>query len=143
MQGGTPVPAAIAALARFPWDNDAELVTLTGADAVRTLQDYLAGKRGALDVQQWADALEGRDAIGREPGLEDELTEFLCEMATPEVAGSLTLEVAKRRVQLKRPQRTVARTICIFETGRAGTAMAVWSFKTSRQRTVRVVDNLG
>jgi hypothetical protein len=99
VQRRAPVPKAIAALARFKWDSDSELVNLTRADAVRALQDYLSGKVTAEDVHQWADALEVRDDIGREPGFEDELTEFLFEIATPEVAGTLTPELAKQWVQ--------------------------------------------
>lgn len=94
-----PVPQAIAALADFSWDSDTELVNLTRADAVRVLQDYLAGKLTVQDVQYWADALEVRDDIGREAGFEDELTEFLFEMATPDVAGPLTPELATQWVQ--------------------------------------------
>lgn len=99
VQRRAPVPEAIAALARFPWDSDTELVALTRADAVRVLQDYLAGTLTAEDAQQWADALEVRDDVGREPGFADELTEFLFEMATPEVAGPLTPELATQWVQ--------------------------------------------
>lgn len=98
-----PVATATAALASFDWDSDRELVNVTCADAVRVLQQYLAGKLTAEDCQQWADALEVRDDVGREPGFEDELTEFLFEIATPEVAGTLTPERAQHWVQALQP----------------------------------------
>jgi hypothetical protein len=90
-----PVNMATGALARFGWDSEQELVTLTRADATRTLTRYLTGELSADDVEQWADALEVREDVGREPGFGDELTELLFQLATPEVAGKITPETAK------------------------------------------------
>ncbi|RJQ81374.1 hypothetical protein [Amycolatopsis panacis] len=99
VQRRVPVPQALAALTDFAWDSDTELVTLTRADAVRSLRDHLDGTLTDRDLQSWADALEVRDDIGREPGYEDQLTEFLFEIATPEVAGPLTPERATHWIQ--------------------------------------------
>lgn len=95
-----PPAQASAALARFGWDSEDELVTLTRADVLRVLRDYAAGRLTAQDVTRWAEALEGRDDVGREAGYEEPLTEFLYEAATPEVAGALTPEFAQRWIAL-------------------------------------------
>ncbi|HEY0806159.1 MAG TPA: hypothetical protein VGD84_13880 [Pseudonocardiaceae bacterium] len=91
-----PVAEASAALARFGWDSDDELVTLTRADVLRVLRDYAGGRLTAEDIARWAEALEGREDVGREAGFDEPLTEFLFEAATPEVAGPLTPESAQR-----------------------------------------------
>ena len=91
-----PVADATAALARFGWDSDDELVTLTRADVVRVLRGYTDGALTVDDVHAWAEALEGRDDVGREAGFADALTEFLFEAATPELAGPLSPDAARR-----------------------------------------------
>jgi hypothetical protein len=92
----TPVAVASAELARFGWDSEVELVTFTRADALRIQRRYAAGTLSAEAVAQWAEAVEGRDDIGREVGFAEPLTEFLFELATPEVAGPLTPELLAR-----------------------------------------------
>ena len=87
---------AAAALASFGWDSEDELVTLTCVDALRVLRGYSNGTLTGEDVQRWAEVLEGRDDLGREAGFEESLTDFLFELATPEVAGCLTPELAHR-----------------------------------------------
>ncbi|WP_326948645.1 hypothetical protein OG439_07610 [Amycolatopsis sp. NBC_01307] len=91
-----PVRDAVAVLAGYKWDSDVELVNLTRADATRVLRGYLSGALTAEEAQRWAEALEVRDDVGREQGFEDELTEFVFEMATPEVAGALTSQRAQQ-----------------------------------------------
>ncbi len=87
---------AVAVLAGYKWDSHIELVNLTRADATRVLRDYLSGALTAEEAQHWAEALEVRDDVGRERGFEDELTEFVFELATPEVAGPLTSQRAQQ-----------------------------------------------
>lgn len=91
-----PIHDAMAALGRFAWDSDEELVDLTSMDAVRLLNGYLDGRLSADDCREWAEGLEVRDDVGREPGREEELNEFLFEIATPEVAGALTPQRAQQ-----------------------------------------------
>ncbi|WP_027944924.1 hypothetical protein [Amycolatopsis taiwanensis] len=91
-----PVRAATSALSRFNWDSEDELVPLTRGDAIRVLRGYLDQTLNTEDIQLWAESLEGRDDVGREPGFADQLTEFLFEVATPELAGPLTPELAQR-----------------------------------------------
>lgn len=91
-----PVQRAVDALARFEWDSDEELHTLTRADALRLLERYQRHELTAEDCQLWAEALEGRDDLGLEDGFEDKLKEFLFEIATPELTKPLTPQSACR-----------------------------------------------
>ncbi|GAA4669475.1 hypothetical protein [Amycolatopsis dongchuanensis] len=95
VQHRTSVDDATRALARFPFDSDDELVPLTRADAVHLLDQYLRGLAAADEVRRWAEALEVRDDVGREPGFEDTLNELLFELATPEAAGPLTTDAGQ------------------------------------------------
>ena len=78
-----PIAAAVSHLRRFPWDCDAELVTLTGSDLIRVLDRYLQGDLSNTDVEEWAEALEGRDDVGYEPQLSDTLKQIIFELANP------------------------------------------------------------
>lgn len=78
-----PIPVAISRLRRFPWDSDAELVTVTPTDVTRILDAYLVGELSNTDVEDWADALEGRDDIGYELDQSDTLREIIFELANP------------------------------------------------------------
>jgi hypothetical protein len=88
----TPVESARAELAGFGWDSDDELVSLTRADALRVLRRYADGTLSADTVAEWAETIEGRDDVGREPGFEQQLNDFLFEFANPDLAGPLTPE---------------------------------------------------
>jgi hypothetical protein len=85
-----PPGQAAASLQRFPWDSDVELRTLTRVDAVRALRRYGAGGLSADELEQWAQALEGRDDVGLEDGYEDLLKDFLFELSTPELTEPIT-----------------------------------------------------
>lgn len=78
-----PIPAAISHLRRFPWDSDAELVTLRGNDLIRILDAYLDGELSNSEVEEWAEAVEGRDDIGYEPQQRSVLRQIIFELANP------------------------------------------------------------
>ena len=78
-----PIPVAISRLRHFSWDSDAELVTLRGSDLIQILDKYLQGELSSTDVEEWAEALEGRDDIGYESRLSDTLRQIVFELANP------------------------------------------------------------
>jgi hypothetical protein len=91
-----PVEQAAAALADFPWwDSDEELVELTRSDAMRLLTAYTDHALSADDCRRWAEALEGRDDVGLQPGAGDALKDLLFELSTPEITESLTPQRAQ------------------------------------------------
>ena len=89
-----PVAQAAAAMAMFPWDSERELVTFTRADGLRAIARLARGVATGADLRAWAEALEGRDDVGLEPGAEGVLKDFLFALATPELEGELTPEAA-------------------------------------------------
>jgi hypothetical protein len=85
-----PVPAAVEALARFGWDYDDELVTVTSTDVARILGGYLEGRLPPEQVTAWAQAIEMRDDLGLESRNEETLKQVIFEMATPELFEALS-----------------------------------------------------
>jgi hypothetical protein len=90
----TPVPEAAQRLKEIPWDSDVGLVTLTRTDGRRLLDAYLDGSLGDEAVEQWANAIEGRDDIEMEEGYEALLKDFVFELATPEITRRITRSTA-------------------------------------------------
>jgi hypothetical protein len=84
------LPDAISRLKQFPWDSEAELVALTRTDTRRLLHEYLEGALSADSVEEWANAVEGRDDIGFEKGFEALLKDFVFELANPDLAQRMT-----------------------------------------------------
>lgn len=89
IRGDLPVPEARVRLGRFPWDSDTELVTLTRHDLVRIIDRYLSGGIDGGDVEQWAEAIEGRDDVGYEASVADRLRQVVFELANPDLAVPL------------------------------------------------------
>ncbi len=81
-------------LAAFGWDSDAELVSLSRTDALTIVERYLRDEASAEAVREWADAVEAREDIGYEQGAEEVLSNFIFELANPEITRPLTQEVA-------------------------------------------------
>ncbi len=47
----------------FSWDSEQALVILERQDVANILHHYLSGKLSSADVENWADAIEGREDI--------------------------------------------------------------------------------
>jgi hypothetical protein len=84
------------ALSKFPWDSNQELVKLRAQDIAHMLEGYLGNHRKAQEIEDWANALEGRDDIGFEPGQATTLEAVLHELANPVLEGALTRKSAER-----------------------------------------------
>jgi hypothetical protein len=80
------IPVSISRLRQFPWDSDRALVVLTGNDLARMLDRYLQGELSNMELEEWANALEGRDDIGYEPSTDDNLRRIIFELANPLLA---------------------------------------------------------
>ena len=85
-----PMDQAVSAVRTLPWDTDDELVVLDRDAAVSALRRYRSGGLTASELEAWAEAIEGRDDIGFEPGHERTLSQFVFETANPSLAQALT-----------------------------------------------------
>jgi hypothetical protein len=83
------------ALTSFGWDSEEELVTLTRQHIRDLILRFMVGELRAEDVEEWADAIEGRDDIGLEAGHEDFLLQTIFSLANPAISEQLTYESAE------------------------------------------------
>ncbi|MDR7253455.1 hypothetical protein J2X46_002445 [Nocardioides sp. BE266] len=85
-----------ARLAGFPWDEE-ELLDLEVRHVSAVLTRFVDGEIDAAEVTEWADAVDLRDDLGREPGLETPINDALFALSSPELQGE-DLEATARRV---------------------------------------------
>lgn len=95
-----PVEDSLCALKAFGWDSEEELVVLTRGHLRNVLQRFLANEIKHTDVEQWADAIEGRDDIGVDEEAHNTLLEAIFELANPSINGPLTTEKAQQWLAL-------------------------------------------
>jgi hypothetical protein len=84
-----PLPDAVAQLRSFPWDADQELVTLGPAALQAVLERTLGGELSAQQLEDWANAVEGRDDIAFEP---QAMVDLVAEVANPVLYEPLTTD---------------------------------------------------
>ena len=82
-------------LAEFPWDSEEELVTLRPEHLVAILSRLTAGELSAEEVEDWANAIEGREdvALAGEP-----VEQALFHLANPLITEPITLASAAKLV---------------------------------------------
>jgi len=93
-----PLKTVIARLRALPWDFEGNLVTLTARNLTSVLSRYIRGELQESDVENWANAIECRDAIGFEDGREGKPRECLHELANPLLTQPLTRERAQELI---------------------------------------------
>lgn len=90
-----PVPEILVELGNFPWDSQDALADLTRANVVSVLERFFRREISADQVEQWANALEGREDVGYEGGNRSLVREVLHELANPVLTRALTPETAQ------------------------------------------------
>ncbi|CAM3783135.1 hypothetical protein [Smaragdicoccus niigatensis] len=90
-----PLDEAIPQLNEFAWDSEHPIVLLTIEHLSSVIDRFLTGGLSPADCALWADAVEVRDGIGRQAGVEQLLNDFLFEVSAPEINGPLTSERAR------------------------------------------------
>lgn len=71
-------------LAGFGWDED-ERVELSRSHVLHVLEEFRAGRIDATELTAWADAVDSRDDLGREPGAEETVNDVLFVLSSPEL----------------------------------------------------------
>lgn len=83
-----PIAESIAELATYPWDSDAEVVQLRQENVANVLLQYRRGAMSAVEVEAWANAIEGRDDVGT---ADEVAAELLYELANPLLSQPISL----------------------------------------------------
>lgn len=97
IQFKAPITELITALRQFGWDKD-ELIQLQRHDIIAILKQYLQSEFTESDIEEWANALEGREDIGFEVGYEEVIREVIFELANPELIQPLSRKTAQKLV---------------------------------------------
>jgi hypothetical protein len=87
-----PIDQLKTALAAFPWDSDTELALLSVSHIANVLNRFVTGHTSGIEVEEWANAVEGRDDIGFESQNEQVLHELIYELSNPLLTQPLTRE---------------------------------------------------
>lgn len=88
-----PLVEAVAMLRQYPWDCEEELVELGPSVLRSALSDFLAGSISADDLEEWANAVEGRDDIAFAPS---GVVDVIAALANPLLYEPLTQETARQ-----------------------------------------------
>jgi hypothetical protein len=79
----------------FGWDSEHDLITLQKQHIDKILKRYLNGKLSASDVENWANAIEGREDIEKESNFEEMLDEVIFDLANPLLSRPLSPDSAQ------------------------------------------------
>lgn len=85
-----PLDSTKSLLETFGWNSDEDLVILTADHITRILEQFLNGRIDAQQVEDWANAIEGREDIGFESETHDVVQEVVFELANPLLTQALT-----------------------------------------------------
>jgi hypothetical protein len=90
-----PLGTVRSRLAQYAWDSEEELVTLLPEHLVRVLTRFAEGEISAVQVEDWANAIECREdiALAGEP-----VAQALFRLANPLLSEPITLASAARLV---------------------------------------------
>jgi hypothetical protein len=91
-----PIKDAVERLRAFSWDSEIALATLGVAEVDRVLDRYLAASVDELDLETWANAIEGRDDVVYDPANEVALKHVVFECANPTLSGPITPDRARQ-----------------------------------------------
>lgn len=90
----SPVQDSVRQLAALDDDDAGETATLTKAHLVAVLKRYRDGKLTAIEVEEWANAIENRDDIDFDPDHESEIDDIMYDLANPTLEHHLSPALA-------------------------------------------------
>lgn len=93
-----PLPHVLSGLAAYGWDSDGPLAELKSSHIHHALHRYLQAELSAVQVAEWANAIECREDIAYEPS--SLAGETIFELANPELTLPLSPERAGELMQL-------------------------------------------
>lgn len=94
-----PVPNLRKVVLAQPYDYEGDPIVLQKKHIANVLQRFVDGELSASDLETWADLVEGRSGIEYEASVEDELSEALFQLSTPDITGPNSLEKCRRLLQ--------------------------------------------
>ncbi|EAZ90215.1 hypothetical protein [Crocosphaera chwakensis] len=90
-----PLLDTLDSLNRLSWDSEEVLIKLKKEHILHVLQRYLQGQLSITDVENWANAIEGREDIESEENAQGIIDEILFDLANPLLSQPLSPESAQ------------------------------------------------
>ncbi|MDX2244103.1 MAG: hypothetical protein NW224_25790 [Leptolyngbyaceae cyanobacterium bins.302] len=90
-----PLRQITSTLATFGWDSNRSLVVLNQNHIAMVLTRYLNGELSEVDVEGWANAIEGREDITYKDDIGDELNDVIYQLANPLLTVPMSETFAK------------------------------------------------
>ncbi len=90
-----PLLDILDSLNKLSWDSEEILIKLKKEHIIHLLQRYLQGQLSITDVENWANAIEGREDIEPEENGKGILDEILFDLANPLLSQPLSPESAQ------------------------------------------------
>lgn len=87
---------------RFPYDYEGDAVVLTRRHVAHALQRLIDGAISPVDLEAWAELVEGRPGVQYEYGREESVGEALFQLSTPEINESITSDLCWRLLKALR-----------------------------------------
>ena len=78
-------------LNQFSWDSEEELYTISKNDIMSMLSRYLSSEIDNIQLEDWANIIEGREDIGYE---NEDIEEIILELSNPVLYGDMSFEHA-------------------------------------------------
>lgn len=94
-----PIDGLLHDIADIGWDSEHELVILRRDHVIDILSRFKLGALDAEAVERWANAIEGREDVGLDPGSRELLEAAIFDLANPVLQGPLTPELAERWIE--------------------------------------------
>jgi hypothetical protein len=91
-----PLSEVTPLLNSFSWDSKGTLVTLKKDHIINILKRYLSNQLSSSDIEDWANAIEGREDIEYERDFEEIIEEAIYELANPFLTSSLSRNLAQK-----------------------------------------------
>jgi hypothetical protein len=92
-----PISDLVDDIRHLPWDSEQPVVQMSRVDALSVMHRYDAGELSNMDIEEWANTIEGRDDIGLES--HPELRDFIFQLANPILTQPLTSETARTWIE--------------------------------------------
>lgn len=89
-----PIADTVSLLNQYSWDSGEVLVTIEKDHVINICDRYLKGELSADDVENWANAIEGREDLEYQVNFADLLHELIFTLANPILTGPWSREKA-------------------------------------------------
>lgn len=93
-----PLSTILPILKTLPWDSNQAIITLKKDHLIHILNQYLNHSLSAIDLENWANAIECREDITYETEGEDFINDIIFDLANPILNAPISPELVKQYI---------------------------------------------